>query len=747
MCNNKYKKIFKFFIKFFLIILLLVIIISLSYYLMVTNDTNLKISKLPLSYQNIQIFDRFNNDITSKYYSNIVLPDEIPDNIKMAFLVTEDREFYNHKGIDYHRLIGALVNNIKHGDLSQGGSTITQQLVKNTHLTSDKNLNRKIKEFKIAKQIENNFSKDEILSMYLNILYFGNGIYGIKNASKVFFDKNINELNLSEACMLAGVVKNPSRYSPIIDYNSSNKRKNIILNLLYKNNIIDNKVLQNQLNYRISIINNRDLDNYLNSYLTNAIYESKLILGLNAIDKLPKNIKIYTNVDVDSQKIVYDIVQNKKGIIKNNNGNYPNNAVGILDNNNANVIAFSSDYNLSQYQINRQMGSLIKPFIFLNALENKKLTVATPILDEPINIEGYSPNNYHNIYHGYVNMRESLMHSYNIPVVKTLNMVGINNTKDFLKKLNFNISENDGLAIALGGFTVGDNLLDIAASYTMLANNGIYYKPSFVNRIIVNNCIVYNKSFKYKVCSNANAYIITDCLKNTVKNGTMKKLSYLPYEVAGKTGTVASKTGNSDCYSVAYTSLNTVFSWQGNLSNKNENALLNENTGGSYPTSQVSLVFDKLYSKYPSNFVIPEDIVEEQIDSYSLENFHELKVATNNLPSNYRKWEIFSIDNIPIEKTNLLTELANFKVKYDIENDNIKINIDGLKDVNYDIYKINMFNKKYISTIKYSGKDMFFIDKYNQRLFSYKYMICPYILDEFYNKIYLKEKYIKIDSI
>ena len=747
MANNKYRKIFKFILKLSLILIALSIVIFLCYYITITDDATLNVSKLPLSYQNISIFDRFNNDITAKYYSNIVLPDEIPDNIKMAFLITEDREFYKHNGIDYHRLIGAFVNNLKHHDLSQGGSTITQQLVKNTHLSSDKNLDRKLKEFKIAKQIENNFTKDEILAMYLNILYFGNGIYGIKNASKVFFDKEIDKLNIAEACMLAGIVKNPSKYSPIIDYNKSSKRKELILNLLYINNKIDEQVLYNQINYRINIVNNRQNNNYLNSYLTNAIYETKLILGLNAKEKLPKDIKIYTNVDLSTQKSVMDIVENKKGVVKNDYGNYPNNALCVFDNSNSKIIAFGSDYKTPVFNVNRQMGSLVKPFVYLNALENKKINVCTPILDEPIDIDGYKPNNFNNVFHGYVNMRESLKHSYNIPAVKVLNEVGLENTKKFLDKLNFNISSKDGLAIALGGFTKGDNLINIGASYVMLANNGIYQNPSFINRIIIDNHVLYSKNTKTKVCSPANAYIITDCLKDVVKDGTLKKLNYLQYELAGKTGTVASMNGNSDSYSVAYNSLNTIISWQGNLSNKSNNGLPNYNTGGSYPANQIALVLDEMYTSYPANFEVPNGIIEEKVDNFTLEKFHEVKIASKFIPEYLSKWEIFSVDNIPIEYSTLFDDLSNFNVKIVKEDKKIIINV--LNDnmlVNYDIYK-TIFNKKIlIDTIKSDNNIKQYIDNANIKYFKYNYIITPYIYDDNNKKIYLTSKYIKIDS-
>ena len=745
MNTGKQRKLLKSILAIFSILMLIAVITFLAYYLVVTKDSNLAHAKLPLSYQNITIYDRKNNDVTSMYYSNYIQKNEITDNIKLAFLTTEDRKFYTHNGIDYKRIISASMNNLLKGNLSQGGSTITQQLVKNTHLTSDKNLSRKLKEFKIAKQLEKNFSKDEILIMYLNVLYFGNGIYGIKNASKVFFDKQPEELNFAECCMLAGVVKNPSRYSPIANFEKSNARKNLILKMAKENGKISNEVYQNQANYEIKIANNVKINNFMNSYMTNAIYETKSILGLKNSDKLPSGIKIYTNLDVDLQREISNIVSKKQGTVKNENGVYPDNVIAVSDNYSGGVIAFASSYKYSQYLVKRQIGSTAKPFAsYLPALEQGIINVATPILDEKTDFGGYSPSNYKDVYHGYVDMRETLAHSYNIPAVKIMNEVGVNNAKNFLNKFGFNTVSNDGLPVALGGFTFGHDAVTLLSAYSTLANGGERQNLKFVNKIVVNNDVYTNYNLKNRVCKEGNAYIITDCLKSTVKDGTLKKLSYLPYEIAGKTGTVRGKNGNSDSYSVSYTSAHTVLSWQGNLSNKAENDLAVSNTGGSYPASQTAMVYEYLYKDTsPNNFNIPSDIIEEEIDLYTLKHLNKVVKANPLFPTSLKKWEIFTVDNAPSEFSTIFNDISKLDVTAEKSADNVKLSFVAKDFVSYEIYRYGLFNKKLITVLEKQDGLIEFIDEKNNGKMRYSYIIKPYF-DYDGKKIYLKDKYVSV---
>lgn len=745
MNTGKHRKILKSVLAIFLILTLIAIITFLAYYLSVTSNSNLTHAKLPLSYQNVTIYDRKNNDVTSMYYSNYIQENEITDNIKLAFLTTEDRKFYTHNGIDYKRIISATINNLLRGNLSQGGSTITQQLVKNTHLTSEKNLSRKLKEFKIAKQIEKNFTKDEILTMYLNILYFGNGIYGVKNASKVFFDKQPKDLNFAECCMLAGVVKNPSRYSPIANFEKSNARKNLILKMAKDNGKISNEVYHNQTNYIIKIANNVKINNFMNSYMTNAIYEAKSILGLKNSDKLPSGIKIYTNLDVDLQSEISNIVTKKQGTVKNCNGVYPDNVITVCDNYSGGIIAFSSSYNFSQYLVKRQIGSTAKPFAsYLPALEQGIINVATPILDEKTDFNGYSPNNYKNVYHGYVNMRESLAHSYNVPAVKIMNEVGVNNAKKYLDKFGLTTVSQDGLPVALGGFTFGQDAVSLMSAYSTLANGGERQNLKFVNKIVVDGNVYTNYNLKQRVCKEGNAYIVTDCLKSTVKDGTLKKLSYLPYEIAGKTGTVKGKNGNSDSYTVSYTTAHTVLSWQGNLSNKAENDLDISNTGGSYPASQTAMVYELLYKDgSPSNFTIPCDVIEEEIDLYSLKRLNKVVKANPLFPSSLKKWEIFTTDNAPSEFSNIFNDISKLDVTVEKSADSVKLSFVAKDFMSYEIYRYKIFNKKLITVLENQDGLIEFIDENNDGKIRYSYIIKPYF-DYDGKKTYLKEKYVNV---
>ncbi len=743
MEEKKGRKIFKNVILIFIILLLILAVIFLAYYLSVTSRINLVHAKLPINYQNVTIYDRKNNDVTGIYYSNFIQKNEITDNIKLAFLTTEDRKFYTHNGIDYKRIMSAGVHNLVKGSFSEGGSTITQQLVKNTHLNCDKNLNRKLAEFKIAKQLEKNYSKDDILTMYLNILYFGGGVYGIKNASQVFFDKEVQDLNLAECCMLAGVVKNPSKYSPLVCYDRANKRKNLILKMASENGKISDEVYYNQANYEIKIAKNGKINNFLNSYITNAIYETKKILGLKNNEKLPDKIKIYTNLDLELQREISDIVTKKRGVIKNENGVFPDNVIAVCDNLSGSIIAFQSSYKYNQYLVKRQIGSTAKPFAsFLPALEEKTMTVATPVLDEKTDFNGYNPNNYKDVYHGYVGMRESLAKSYNVPAVKVMNKVGVEKAKEYLNKFGFNTVGQDGLPLALGGFTYGVDMVTLLSGYSMLANYGEWQNLKFVNKIAIENNVFTNYSIKKRVAKEGNAYIITDCLRSAVTDGTLKKLSYLPYEIAGKSGTVRGKNGNSDSYAVSYTPSHTLLCWQGNLSNKAENDLLPSVSGGSYPATQSAMVYEYLYKdEKPTNFTIPSDIIEEEIDLYTLKYQNKVVKANPLFPDSLKKWEIFTTDNAPTEQSDIFNDLNVLDVTITKNYDGVKLSFIAKDFVTYEIYRYGLFNKKLIATIENEDGLAEFFDENNKGKLRYSYVIKPYFFNND-KKVYLKEKYV-----
>ncbi|MBE5746081.1 MAG: hypothetical protein E7359_02205 [Clostridiales bacterium] len=354
----------------------------------------------------IELYNNNNELIKNTTHNKVVEIEKIPDFVKNAFISIEDKKFYSHCGINYKRIIKSMINNLKSGYIKEGGSTISQQLIKNTHLSGEKTFDRKIKELILTKKLEKNFTKDDILECYLNVIYFGNSFYGIENASLGYFNKTTSELSLNEACVLAGLIKAPKKYSPILNYENSFKRKNLVLKEMLKDGYIT------QQNYDDNI--NKDITLYLSTSSIKNIYEQAVLdeaeklLHLTEQDLKLLNAKIYTYLDENVQNNIIDIVNNDNFYHKNSFGNTADSAVVVIDNETGGINAFygKCDYNL--IDIKRQPGSTIKPIlVFSPALEKGIICPESQILDEKINIDGYSPNNVGNIYHGYVSATEA----------------------------------------------------------------------------------------------------------------------------------------------------------------------------------------------------------------------------------------------------------------------------------------------------------------------------------------------------
>lgn len=298
------------FIKWFLIILTIIILsalIGLGFYVssVYINAKSIEINKEVLTSPSlsIEIYDNENKPIKedneiNKAYAKI---NTLSNETKNAFISIEDKNFYNHHGINYKRIAKAMLNNIKSRKLKEGASTITQQLVKNTQLTSEKTFERKIKEVALAQKIENMFSKDEILELYLNVIYFGNNCYGIESASNYYFNKSAKDLNVEEAAMLAGMIKSPAKYSPIKNYENCLKRRNLVLNEMNKDGNLSIEKYNKAKNSEILLNLNTEKKNKLNSYSQMAIDEAEQILGIPSRQIALNGYKIYTYQDKSKQ--------------------------------------------------------------------------------------------------------------------------------------------------------------------------------------------------------------------------------------------------------------------------------------------------------------------------------------------------------------------------------------------------------------------------------------------------------------
>lgn len=607
---------------------------------------NTKLSSLS-KLTSIEIYD-FNDNKIKLDTSNHTPINKIKQETIDAFISIEDKNFYSHKGTNLKRIVKAGINNVISGSFKEGASTISQQLVKNTHLSSDKTLERKIKEIIITKKMEQELSKDEIMEAYLNIIYFGNGAYGITEAAELYFDKEPAELSIDESALLAGLIKAPSRYSPYTNPEKAKQRRDLVLNEMFK----DGKITENEYNALINKeINIQDqTKNSINNINNNlyekmAVEEACQVLGLNV--KELKNFKIYTYKNPEISKLMQQTIDNDVFYPENSCGNTASGLSIILDNKTGAVEALcgKSDYELSL--IKRQPGSAIKPIlVYAPALEEGIISPATPILDEKININGYEPNNVGG-FHGYVSARESICKSLNIPAIKILEKVGLENGKNFAEKAGINFHKQDNnYAIALGGFTEGIDLKTLTTSYLPFSNNGNYINSTFIREIRNNDGVVVYKHnvIPKQIMGSDTAYLLTDMLMSGVKNGTSKKLSTLPFQVAGKTGTVAvdGTNYNNDAISIAYTSNKTMGVWLGNYSMEKEFQLESTNNGGTYATAIIKDVFSKIYEKsMPEDFEKPTNTEWITLDRISLED-HLLIKANEQTPERFVVKELFA---------------------------------------------------------------------------------------------------------
>ena len=651
---KKIKKVLKIILLSSFIISIITLCGGVIFYHSVTHGITLNTQKLTESQQanSLTILDCNGNAITQPKKSYIKLS-KLSTNTKNAFIFAEDKRFYSHNGIDLIRIAKATLSNIKTLSFSQGASTISQQLIKNTQLSNEKTITRKLKELKLTNILEKKYSKDEILEFYLNNIYFGNGCYGIESASQHYFSKSASNLTLAESAALASTINAPSFYDLEDKPENAKKRRDLILKILQNNNKISEIEYKNATNEDISL-NLQSLSN--NTFLFDEITkEACKILNITPNNLLSSHIKIFTDIDLN-------LTNNTKNIINKNYTNLESNpkiATLIIDNKTNQIISITGNKNIFSTKI--QPGSTIKPIlVYAPAIEENKITPSTKILDEPINFAGYQPTNSNGIYHGCVSVRESVKNSYNIPAVKILNEFGIKKAQNFAEKLGIEFHKNDNnLAIALGGFTEGITLKSLADAYKSFANNGIYSKSTFITKITKNNKIIYeNKPQKTQVMKDSTAYLITNMLIDTSKTGTAKRLKDFTFEIASKTGTVGCNNSkqNRESFNISYTTDHTILTYFGGTE-------MPENINGStYPTMLTKDIFSSLYkNSSPQNFSIPNSVISASLNKVEYEKNN--LIIDKNPGNNFIDY--FSKDNIPsnLIEPNFEIEAFNFKNK------------------------------------------------------------------------------------
>lgn len=578
---------------------------------------------------------------------------ELQPSTVYAFISAEDVRFFEHEGVDVIRIAGAIVADIKAGSYVQGASTISQQLIKLSHLTSEKTISRKAEEAALAYEMERQYSKEDILEMYLNYVYFGGGYYGIEAAAEGYFGVHASDLTLDQSAMLAGILKSPSGYAPHINYAASINRRNNILRLMRDYGYITDDEKKQASAGRPTILHDKNEE--YSGYYTDAVTKSAAaLMGITVDELIRGGYSIYSAMDSDIQHYCEEMFKNGELFPAEDSEA----AIVVLEPSTGMVVAMVGGRSYTggisfnrATDIRRQPGSVIKPVIaYAPAFEYLNYTAADMILDEETTFADYTPSNYGNKYYGWVTVREAVTKSLNVPAVKTLSAVGVYRAKDFAKRCGIEFDDkDDSLALALGGFTYGVSPLQIAGAYSCFASGGIYNTPTLIKKITDRNGLtVYEyRQDSRRVMSEANAYILTSMLKSVVTEGTGHRLNTLDIPIAGKTGTVGLANGNRDAWMAGYTPEYTAVVWQGYDSDR-LGLLPSSATGGTYPALMLYELFNHIYPDGRSgDFEKPESVKQYSIDAKTLKKQHKVVLANAMTPQSSRVTEYFTEETAP----------------------------------------------------------------------------------------------------
>lgn len=578
---------------------------------------------------------------------------ELQPSTVYAFISAEDARFFEHEGVDVIRIAGAIVADIKAGSYVQGASTISQQLIKLSHLTSEKTISRKAEEAALAYEMERQYSKEDILEMYLNYVYFGGGYYGIEAAAEGYFGVHASDLTLDQSAMLAGILKSPSGYAPHINYAASINRRNNILRLMRDYGYITDDEKKQASARRPTILHDKREE--YSGYYTDAVTKSAAaLMGITVDELIRGGYSIYSAMDSDIQHYCEEMFKNGELFPAEDSEA----AIVVLEPSTGMVVAMVGGRSYTggisfnrATDIRRQPGSVIKPVIaYAPAFEYLNYTAADMILDEETTFSDYTPSNYGNKYYGWVTVREAVTKSLNVPAVKTLSEVGVERAKDFAKRCGIEFDDkDDSLALALGGFTYGVSPLQIAGAYSCFASGGIYNTPTLIKKITDRNGLtVYEyRQDSRRVMSEANAYILTSMLKSVVTEGTGHRLNTLDIPIAGKTGTVGLANGNRDAWMAGYTPEYTAVVWQGYDSDR-LGLLPSSATGGTYPALMLYELFNHIYPDGRSgDFEKPESVKQYSIDAKTLKKQHKVVLANAMTPQSSRVTEYFTEETAP----------------------------------------------------------------------------------------------------
>ena len=501
--------------------------------------------------------------------------DKIPKHVQQAFIAIEDNRFYEHSGIDYRGTARALVSTLS-GREVQGGSTITQQLAKNAFLTQERSIIRKIKEAFIAKELEHKYTKDEILTMYLNQIYFGQGAYGIESASLYYFGKHVQNLDIAEAATLAAIPKSPNYYNPFENPKESKNRQELVIDQMVKYGFISADSAAKAKAKKMVYSTSHKQQNNPRGYFFDMISQ-KVIAEVGADALYKGGLKIYTTLDMDMQLAAEKAMRHLPNYYTDSKKlTQPQMALAAVDPKTGYVKAMiggrgQDKFNRATLAV-RQPGSAFKPFVYLTAMQNG-FTPASIIEDKEEEFaKGWKPQNSDMQWHGKVSLRTALKRSLNVPTIKLAREVGVDKIVANVEKMGITTLVDSGaysdvnLAMALGGLSKGVHPLEMASAYGVLATNGLYNKPIALLKIVDRDGkVLYQaKPQSKRVVDAASAYLTTNMLEDVLVSGTGGGMG-IGRPAAGKTGTTDTYI---DAWFVGYTPDLSTAVWVGDDNNK-----------------------------------------------------------------------------------------------------------------------------------------------------------------------------------
>lgn len=575
-----------------IILFLITIIVGLSLFLYYTKDFPRPDSLSEKSFvEPTRIYDRTGEVILYTVYGeekrDIVALDDIPDHLVHAVVSIEDADFYSHSGLDFKGIARSILENLKNWNRSQGGSTISQQLIRNTFLTGDKTISRKVREIILTLELERRYSKDEIMEFYLNQIPFGGNAYGVEAAAQTFFNKSVSDLEVQESAIIASIIRSPSRLSPYGNHiEELMARKDYTLDRMAYLGYLSEAEAQQYKEKEITFSPSAQLLRAphftleIVQYLEQTYGEEYL---------KTQGLKVYTSIDWELQQKAEEIV--KKNAQNNLRYNAHNLALSAVDPNNGEVLAMvgSVDYFKDPFpegctpgkscrfepypnvaERPRQPGSAFKPFVYADAFK-KGYTDKTIVIDEPINYNGYSPKNYDGMYRGAVTLRSALAQSLNVPAVRVL--AEMTNVADSIKTASdFGITTLTrppsfyGLPLVLGGGEV--TLLEMTSAYGVFASDGYANPPVSIIKVVDSNgqTIEEKNSSPKKVLDSNIAKMITSILSDNDARAPMfgyNSILNIP-GVAVKTGTTQDY---KDGWAIGYNNSVVIGVWAGNNDN------------------------------------------------------------------------------------------------------------------------------------------------------------------------------------